>query len=247
MPPAIDAKICRQSKAITTEMSKKMEAITRQDLVRGLGLRRLPIPADSTAGVSLSGLTDATSLEVIEFKDYDESHVDFGVDTDAGQHDSTLNAAVPESEIVSHSAKLTAQIPDPHHVSISSLLWTIQQLARQDSRMSISSIVFHFQRYADKMWQDIVMIGSVLDPVTHTPSWSKLVELLNQDDDFGIVFQDSSVLVINEDVEVRDERQFIACLQYLLNSGIFNLEVMICDRRSIFQSIPLNQISRDEM
>ena len=243
VPPAIDAKIYKQNKVITTEMSKKMEAIAKQDLVRGLGSRRLPIPADSTAGVSLTGLTDATSLEVIDFKEYDESDVEFGVDTDAGQHNSTLNAAVPESEIVSHSANVTAQIPDPHHVSISSLFRTGQQLARQDSRMSFSSMVFHFKCHADKMWQDIVMIDSVLDPVTHSPSWSKLVELLNQDDDFGIVFQDSSVLVINEGVRVRNERQFIACLQYLLNAGIFNSEVMICDRRSI----PLNQISRDEM
>ena len=244
MPPAVDPEIYRQNKAITNEMSKKMEAIAKQDLVQGLGLRRFPIPADSTAGVSLTGLTDATSLGFIDLEDHDESYVDLGIDTVTGQHDFTFNATVPESDIVSHSVDLTAQIPDPQQVNRGdmSLLRTGQQFARQDSQMSISSMVFHFKRYGDKMWHEIVMIGSVLDPVTHSPSWSKLVELLNQDGDGGVVFQHSNVLIINECVWVRNERQFIACLQYLLNSGILNSEVLICDGRSK----PRNPSSQDE-
>ena len=58
-PPAVESKVYRRCKAITIELSKVMEATPKQDLDGRLGTTRRPIPADSTAGVSLSGLTDS--------------------------------------------------------------------------------------------------------------------------------------------------------------------------------------------
>ncbi|KAF2093311.1 hypothetical protein NA57DRAFT_81643 [Rhizodiscina lignyota] len=55
-PPAANATIYRQYKSITTDLSKDMEAAAKQELQNRLGLRR-PVPPDSTAGVSLSGLS----------------------------------------------------------------------------------------------------------------------------------------------------------------------------------------------
>jgi hypothetical protein len=72
------------------------------------------------------------------------------------------------------------------------------------------------------------MICSVLQPETHLPSWSKLVDLLNQNDDFELSFRDSDVLIVNDHVRVCNERQFLACLQYLLNAGDLNADIMIC-------------------
>ena len=47
---------------MTAELSKIMEAAAKQDLKGRLGSPRKQAPADSSAGVSLSGLTE-TSLE----------------------------------------------------------------------------------------------------------------------------------------------------------------------------------------
>ena len=56
-PPAADIAVYRQYKTIVTDLSKAMESVAKQELQNRLGLRR-PVPPDSTAGVSVSGLKD---------------------------------------------------------------------------------------------------------------------------------------------------------------------------------------------
>ena len=233
LPPALDSKIYKRYKVIITEMSKKMEVIARQDLVRRLGSKRHPIPADSTAGVSITGLTESRSLDVTDFEEHDESYVEVEVNTDTGQPDSTSHARIANSHVLSHSVNLTPHITDSQPGSVSEVDLSGRQFEWQDSQVSVSSMVFHFKYPGGRKRQDIIMIGSVLDPHTHTPSWSKLIELLNQENGFGLAFRDSDILIINDHIQVRNERQFIACLQYLLNSGVLNSEVMICDGRSL--------------
>lgn len=92
LPPALDLKIYRRCKIITTEMSKKMEAIARQDLVRRLGSKRYPIPADSTAGVSITGLTESRRCNVTGFKEHGETYIELGENTGTGQSDSTSHS-----------------------------------------------------------------------------------------------------------------------------------------------------------
>ena len=65
VPPAADSSIYKRYKAIVTELSKMMEATARQDLEGCLGVLRRHIPADSTAGVSLSGLTESSVAATI--------------------------------------------------------------------------------------------------------------------------------------------------------------------------------------
>lgn len=54
--PAADRTVYRQYKTIITDLSKAMESIAKQELQHRLGLRR-PVPPDSTASVSASGLS----------------------------------------------------------------------------------------------------------------------------------------------------------------------------------------------
>ena len=222
-PPAMNHKVYKQYKAITVDMSKRMEAIARQELVGRLGSRRYPVPADSTAGVSLSGLTESRILETTEFEEHDEIEVD--LESNADSH--ILSCPV-------QAVSLITQIPKSQQVSTSEmdLSNSREKFRGPDPLVSISSMVFHFRYLGDESRQDIITISSVLDPHTHSPSWSKLVELLNPDDNLGLVFKDSDVLIVNNHIRVRNERQFRACLQYLLNSGVLNSEVMICDSGS---------------
>ncbi|KAH6680526.1 hypothetical protein B0J14DRAFT_531823 [Halenospora varia] len=236
-PPAVNPKVYKQYKAITVEMSKRMEAIARQELVGRLGSRRYPVPADSTAGVSLSGLTESRSLETTDFEEHDEIEIDLESNADIGEFYFTSQARATDSHILSRPVKAVSpmpQIPESQPVSMSGmdLSNSGRQFPGPDSLVSISSMVFHFRYLCDKSRQDIITISSVLDPHTHSPAWSKLVELLNPDDNLGLVFKDSDVLMVNNHIRVRNERQFIACLQYLLNSGVLNSEVMICDSGS---------------
>ena len=233
LPPALDAEIYRRYKVITAEMSKKMEVIARQDLVRRLGSKRHPIPADSTAGVSITGLTESRSLEATDFEEHDESYVEVEVNTDTGQPDSTSHSRIANSHVLSHSVNLTPHITGSQRGSVNEVDISGRQFEWQGSQVSVSSMVFHFKYPGGSRRQDIIMIGSILDPRTHTPSWSKLIELLNEENDFGLAFRGSDILIINNHIHVRNERQFIACLQYLLNSGVLNSEVMICDQRSL--------------
>jgi hypothetical protein len=62
-----------------TASKKKMEVIARHDLVHRLESKRYPLPADSTAGVSIAGLTGSRNLEVTDFEEHDESYVELRI------------------------------------------------------------------------------------------------------------------------------------------------------------------------
>lgn len=55
-PPTPSSSVCKQYKAIISELSKVMEAVAKQELQSRLGSRR-PVPLDSSIEISLTGLT----------------------------------------------------------------------------------------------------------------------------------------------------------------------------------------------
>jgi hypothetical protein len=240
-PPAMEVQVYKQYKAITLEMSKMMEGIARSDLVGRLGSKRFPIPADSTAGVSLTGLTDRRSYGSSIATGLEDPN-EFGVDLTStiGDSRSTTRTNTPGRHVFPHGAsaaelaELMAPGPDPRTVSASDI--DLSDSRRRSPLLnylvSLSCMVLHFRYQGEESRQDIVTIDSILDLDTHLPSWSKLVEFLNPDDSLGLIFKDTDVLVVNDHIRVRNERQFLACLQYLLNSGILNSEVLICNRGS---------------
>ena len=71
----------------------------------------------------------------------------------------------------------------------------------------------------------------MLDEYTLSPSWSKLFELLGQDDGAGLFVPGLVVLKFDNGIRVHSERQFIACVRYLQNSMVLNSDVVIFDKR----------------
>jgi hypothetical protein len=220
-PPATSNNVYRQNKTITKDMSTKMEDIARQSLLdRGIG-RRLPVPADSTAGISLTGLSDLGRFEIVDFEPQDHSYEVLEGNADTGQ--SSLSPDTPP-----HDRLVSLGSPSLDFDKVDSHDAEARKQPLRPISQALSSMVFHFRSIRDKESQDIIMIGSVLDPKTYLPSWSKLVDILNQHDDFELLFRDSDVLIVNDHLRVRNERQFVACLQYLLNAGVLNSDIIIC-------------------
>lgn len=236
LPLAADSSIYKRYKAITTELSKVMEATAKQDIERRLGFLRGRVPADSTAGVSLSGLTESSAPAMV-------IQASTGSQCDAAANPSA--AIGPDIAMDRETIDLKSSIPPIGYVRLSSLPHEAQPATSNDAlaampleqhvgRNDLSSgfaMVFHFMRADNASRQEIVRMGDIVDPLTKMPSWSRLIEILKADDDFGLAFKvDCECLMVNNGIRVVNERQFHACLQYLRNSHTWNSEVWVCSR-----------------
>jgi len=228
-PPATDSKVYKRYKALTNELSKVMEATAKQDLEDRLDLRRRLVPADSTAGVSLSGLTNSA-------QDTTQSH-----NPGASQDGSAFNEEQQTeiSPVLHHPIEVVSLTAPRYGVESNSLSesWAhspSEDSPRDDWLKSISALVLHVMRVGNASQQDIISIGDILDPSTSLPSWERLLQFLEVDEGFGIAFnRTSEFLMFNRRIRVVNERQLLACLQYLHNSGTLNSEVLVCGAQQI--------------
>jgi hypothetical protein len=138
-PPATESKVYKRCKAIMTELCKVMEATSKQELDGRLGTTHRPVLADSTAGVSLSGLTDSNLT---------------GIATQAlvkGRVESMMDAEPRSSsrpiEVVSLTP--TSLEIDPAVFSEWGFLESTDSFSETRSLSSISAMAFHFMRSGD--------------------------------------------------------------------------------------------------
>ncbi|XPS75439.1 hypothetical protein M3J07_007517 [Ascochyta lentis] len=215
-PLATDAKVYRRYKTLITNLSKIMEATAREELMSRLGNSRRPIPADSTPGVSLSGLTNPDSAN-----------------TSIGRLDPWIAHSKNRMiyEAISNADEDEEFQPEQANTSIQTLEDTEASGQRRfDSNelLLITRMAILFKRADDSSRQDIVRMRDILDLPTADLSWSKLVKILEVDDGNGVGFAEGrDFLVINKQIHVRNKRQFFACLQYLHNLGILSLEASV--------------------
>lgn len=223
-PPSVNSKVYQKWKAITTDLSKTMEAIAKQHLDSRLGTKRRRVPPDSTAGVSLSGLTESSLTR---------KRTQFPSSLRAGFTASEDPATTLKPQASFHPIEVVS--PSPTNLEMNQAT-AVQRALTEPTDLSsehnyldsISVMVFHFMRLDDARKQDIVCISDILDRSTNGPSWVKLIELLKIDDGFGIGFnEDREFLMVENRVRVGNERQFLACLQYLRNLNVFNAEIVV--------------------
>jgi hypothetical protein len=87
-------------------------------------------------------------------------------------------------------------------------------------------MVFHLIRADNVEKQDIITLGDIIDAYSRKPSWSMLLEMLKEE--YGIGFKEAKeFLMINERIKVVNERQFLACVQYLRNTMTWNSDVLV--------------------
>ena len=229
-PPAVDSIIYRRYKRMTTELSKVMELAAKRDLDYRLGALRTGGVPDSTAGVSLSGLTEASvgaqgylgSQEDLSVPQGSVDEVPAAMEYETAGEESPCPVGVTDSTSPINETWPTS----PNKVLVAS---PTEQFPESNSSTPISTMVFHFIRPGDPTRQDIVSMSDIFDPTTNCPSWANLVEVLKVGNKYGLAFrEESEFLIVNNRIRVSNERQFRACLQYLHNSKILNSEVLVC-------------------
>jgi len=214
------------------EMSKVMEAIARQDLDTRLGTMRRPVPADSTAGVSLSGLTGSEpSRKTAQVLIGSQANLAAQQTIKVRSHIETQTDSSC-SELLTHPIEVVSLTPaNSESGSVgyyeAGSSDTVEKF-RHDS-LKTMSMVFHVMRSDDSSRQDIVSMSDIFDYSINSPSWVKFVELLSVENGLGPSFKDGSeFLLVNDLIRVANKRQFLACVQYLFNSGVLNAEVYVC-------------------
>lgn len=194
-----------------------MEATAKQELESRLGSPKRPIPADSTAGVSLSGLTSSDSARVKGKTPVGSWVGSLRPETVAGAGMTVADEVRVESE----------QAPSP--IEVVHLTADSEQVCFDfDSTPPITDMAILFTRAEDTTRQDIVRMSDILDLCTNDLSWSELVKILNVDDGLGVGFTPGrDFFIVNSQIRVRNERQFFACLQYLYNFGIMSSDAYV--------------------
>ena len=228
VPPAANSSIYKRYKVIATELSKIMEATARQDLEGCLTNFRKHIPADSTAGVSLSGLTESSVAAMVTEA---SAGPQCKVATDqiiATGPDITMDREITNLE--------SSTQPDTSDGSL--IAMPIEERLGTSDGTSVFAMVLHLMRANDASRQGIICMGDIVDPSTNLPSWANLIKILKADDELGLAFkEDCECLLVNNGIRVGNERQFCACLQYLRNSHILNSDVLLYNRTGVYSLI----------
>lgn len=207
-PPLARPKTYKSYKSIMTSLCKLMESTARRDLQNRLGSYR-SIPLDSTAGVSLTGLTNY-NLVTPE-----------GVAVTSSEPPSPYVSDSEEDDMAGASLRTDSTIFADNDVAPRPM-----RTLGGDERPS-PPLVFNVVRADNVDRRDLVSLRDVED-ATHKPSWGVFVKILNDSDDFGVCYNaQKEFLTVNDVLRVGNERQFHACLQFLRNSDCHNANVIV--------------------
>lgn len=220
-PPSAKTKTYKKYKSIVTNLCESMESTARQELQSRLGSCR-SVPLDSTAGVSLSGLTDFAPMGPE------------GVLVTSHESPSTDVSGSEEHEMAGASLSLDSNTSLNGDVALGRM-----QSSGSDERPGVP-LVFNIVRADDINRRDLISLQDVED-AAQKPSWGMFVQILSESNQFGICYDaDKEFLTVNDSVRIGNERQFHACLQYLRNSGCHNADVTVRSYASLDQktSVP---------
>lgn len=206
-----------------------MEA--KQHLLRRLGERR-PVNADSTVGHSLGGLT-GSRLGQYNVTGRPDQMLSAQTNQVGRETRQTENLAETQAEL-SDSQSTRVETVQPVNLGSRSTGEDVLQgpvkttPPRQLDMRKASTMVFHFVRANSPNRQDIVCISDILNPMTQSPSWSRLTDLLGAEAPLAICFKEGvDYLLVDEKIRVSDERQLHACLQYLCNLNVLNTQASV--------------------
>lgn len=225
-PPAKTLKVSQQWKSTTTLLCIRMEGMIREELTERFRLKREVYPPDSTAGGSLADSMEWKAWQTIELEelpDLVDKDRDDSVDVGARLYYEHTHEKYPDSSSRTVTPKIAASITltDPANLN--------PQMRGQNSNLSdlFSSIVLHVRTPEDKLNQDLISVQSILDSTSNLPSWSRLVDILSLSDSVQLNFNSTDYLMLNGRIRIQNQRQFLASLQYTINSGTLNADVII--------------------
>ncbi len=237
-PPTTDLSVYRQYKAIIRELSKLMKAAAKHDLADRLDDERRSVSSNFTVKISLSDLTKPAGMRTQILA---ESQNNFQLRSNTAMNE---NIAIEEAVTIEketfepassfRSIDVVSLTPymktEPITLNRTEVATSTEWFLTNNSSISILTMIFHFIRTDDVNKQDIISMRDIFDSSTNCSSWVKLLEILKTDHDLRMTFKESQeVLMINNQIRVNNERQFLACLQYLHNSNISNSKTLVYD------------------
>ncbi|KAJ6084304.1 hypothetical protein N7486_011104 [Penicillium sp. IBT 16267x] len=218
-PFTVDSKTYDSYKSIAIKLTEMMEATIKQELDHRPKFLHKLVPPDSSAGVSLSGITESGSAPVMSGA---------LVESLVGkkrllQHSSLMRDCQLEQtedfESLCISTRSPPSIPqaaetsEPGYGNLSFSRGGAVSMYRELPDR-VMDVVLHVERANDSLKQETIRIAELLDVGTQQPSWEILVETLKLEGDFSIDFRtESDVLVVENHIIVENERQLLACLQ----------------------------------
>lgn len=236
-PSSKDKKNFESYKLIITRLITTMEAAIKQDLDPRSKPSHRTVPPDSSAGVSLSGITEPRSTSVMSgalFEPRTCIRRKIMPRWLASQNGSCAHSEEPESVIPFSGTPSSVQQTGTFDFDCENGIYNIRNSSMAFSLPSkIMTMVLHFERADNPLKQEIVRISEISDHVNQQPSWEKLVEILNSNGRFRINFSFENDLLKIENHVVEDQRQLAACLQYLCNIDNLNGHCLVYDRNTI--------------
>ncbi|KAL1845423.1 hypothetical protein Plec18170_009779 [Paecilomyces lecythidis] len=230
-PHSADSRIYAGYRSLTTTLTKTMETVAMQDLLQRLGTPRRQVPADSSAGVSFTGLSMSGSMQTRTRVSITPA---VGVERSRTENSGSGTCNVRQLDQLLRPADPTSEETRSRALDHSSACDFTEDFNSYKEPCPFSNMVFHFVRIDNFEGQDIVHIDDILDLRTQRPSWEKLVTLLEADSDSGLSYRrQMDTLMVNHRIIVSDERRLIACLQYLRNSGQLNVDVQVGPRSAL--------------
>ena len=224
LPPTDSRETRARYKSISIGICQAMEHAAQKELEQRLGATHRPVPADSSAGVSLSGLTEH-SAERSFTGGVAAPERSMTLKRKASATKCTLaDKAGPYQSSVSYTQCSADTKPSQQSTAITEP----STLNRLSASGPFSNIVIIFTRAGDTTRQEIIRMSDIAGRSTEFPSWDKLVDILNADGKFGLGFRDGlEFMVIDGLINMHNERQFLACLQYLRNISKLNAEAVV--------------------
>ncbi|KFY98359.1 hypothetical protein V500_01724 [Pseudogymnoascus sp. VKM F-4518 (FW-2643)] len=217
LPPTDNRETRARYKSISIGICQVMEHAARKELEQRLGATHRPVPADSSAGVSLSGLTEHSGVAAPERSmtlKRKASATKCTLADKAGPYQSSVSFTQCSAD--AKSSQQSTAITKPS---------TLNGLSASGP---FSNIVILFTRAGDATRQEIIRMSDIAGQSAEFPSWAKLVDILNAGGKFGLGFRDGlEYMVIDGLINMHNERQFLACLQYLRNINKLNAEAVV--------------------
>ncbi|KAJ5370014.1 uncharacterized protein N7496_006106 [Penicillium cataractarum] len=215
-----------------------MEAAIKQDINRRLQIPHKVAPPDSSAGVSLTGITESTSVPVMSgalvksrtckrsiLQEDCTSRNCYGEQVDESESLFSFSGAshsIPQAE--------TSDLDDKNQISSHCGIF----LKTSSPVGKLMSIVLHFERADNSLKQEIVRVAEILDAADQQPSWEMLIDILKLRGPCRVNFDvEKDLLVVENHIAIGDRRQLLACLQYLCNLGKVNGHGLVYDRNTI--------------
>jgi hypothetical protein len=212
-------------KSIATKLIGIMEFGIKEELDRRPKFPHRPVPPDSSAGVSLSGITESGTVPVasgalLEYRAGRRELLRRGASASIQSCRSEV-----ESICISSGTPYSTPRQETSNFEREGLSFSRSGFASTAPTFAsrVMDMVLHIERVEDFLKQETVRIAEILDASTQQPSWEALVELLESKGVYRIGFcVERDLLVFENKLSVGNQQQLSACVQYLCNAERLN-------------------------